>query len=131
MECVTGGPPCQAFSLNNTGVGGKKGSDLPREFVKLATKLKPSVIVMEEVPNFVRLNEGEFYRGVKEEVEKAMYAVTFEGLIDSQDVRSWGVRCGEWGEMRRESAPGILGRREQRRVGCGVQATWKGYLKRF
>lgn len=92
VHCVTGGPPCQAFSTNNNDSTKRVGSNLPREFVKLATKLRPAVIVMEEVPNFVRLKDGAFYRDVLHEAKRANYVVTFEGVVDSHEFGSYQKR---------------------------------------
>ena len=51
---VAGGVPCQAFSLANLN---RTGSTLPLEFFKLALKLEPEVILMEEVPPVLSYNE--------------------------------------------------------------------------
>lgn len=61
LWCVTGGPPCQSFSMKNFFT--KNGSNLPMEFAKLATSLNPKVILMEEVPgvNKMLTESGETY----------------------------------------------------------------------
>ncbi|RLE52599.1 MAG: hypothetical protein DRJ33_03335 [Candidatus Methanomethylicota archaeon] len=55
-DVVIGGPPCRPFSRANTRRNGKKHPEyiLPVIFAKLSVKLKPKIIVMEEVPSFTK-----------------------------------------------------------------------------
>jgi len=73
-EAVIGGPPCKPFSDANRKNNGLIHPEyyLPMKFVKYAVYLKPSIIVMEEVPGFKRFLRS----AVIEALTEAGYKVT-------------------------------------------------------
>ena len=59
IDCLIGGPPCQAFSYNNhlrTTRGAVAG--LFREYLRLVRELRPKFIVMENVPGILSIGNG-------------------------------------------------------------------------
>jgi len=59
LDCLIGGPPCQAFSYNShlrTTRGTVAG--LFREYVRLVKELRPKFIVMENVPGILSIGSG-------------------------------------------------------------------------
>lgn len=59
IDCLIGGPPCQAFSYNNhlrTARGAVAG--LFREYLRLVRELRPKFIVMENVPGILSIGNG-------------------------------------------------------------------------
>lgn len=59
LDCLIGGPPCQAFSYNNhqrsaTTVRAR----LFRDYLRLVADLRPKVLVMENVPGILTVGDG-------------------------------------------------------------------------
>ncbi|MEX1193469.1 MAG: DNA cytosine methyltransferase [Dehalococcoidia bacterium] len=50
IDCVTGGPPCQGFSLIGQRVLGDRRNELIFHFVRIVKELQPRTFVMENVP---------------------------------------------------------------------------------
>lgn len=104
---VCGGPPCQPFSTNNNSTK-RVGSDLPLDFVKLALRLKPKVVLMEQVPTFPKFGGGAFRSRIVDQIKKHGYAITFEGVVDSsklglpQKRKRYFLKLEPFGENRTE-----------------------------
>jgi DNA (cytosine-5)-methyltransferase 1 len=58
IDVLVGGPPCQGFSLAGPRVKDDKRNLLYQAMVKLAIKLKPQAIVLENVPGLLKLHDG-------------------------------------------------------------------------
>ncbi len=85
IDIIVGGPPCQGFSY-----AGKRLVDDPRnflfkEFVEIVRKIKPKVILVENVEGILTSNNGKTFNSVKESFSnlgykiegKKMFAVKF------------------------------------------------------
>jgi len=75
IDIVVGGPPCQGFSY-----AGKRMIDDPRnflykEYVELVKKIKPRVVLIENVEGILTSNQGKTYSNIKEDFEKLGYNV--------------------------------------------------------
>jgi len=73
IDVIIGGPPCQGFSH-----AGKRLIDDPRnhlykEFVELVSRVKPRVILMENVEGILTINHGKTFQSVKESFQKLGY----------------------------------------------------------
>jgi DNA-cytosine methyltransferase len=73
IDIVAGGPPCQGFSH-----AGKRFIDDPRnflfkEFVAVAKKVNPPIILLENVEGILTINGGKTFEGIKESFEKLGY----------------------------------------------------------
>ncbi len=76
LDLLVGCPPCQGFSTR-----GKRDPRDPRnylylEFVRIAKELKPRAVVFENVPGFVSLHRGSFFRDLKSRLQKIGYKIT-------------------------------------------------------
>ena len=103
LDVLVGGPPCQGFSVAGPRDMNDKRNTLYTAMVKLAEKVKPQVVVLENVPGMVQTNGGIGAKRVVEDfaqigyrmVPKLLYApdygipqirkrVFFVGLRDSE-----------------------------------------------
>lgn len=83
IDLVIGGPPCQGFSTV-----GKRDSNDPRnllfmEFVRIVRELRPRVAVMENVPQFLRLNGGSLWEKFTASMRNAGYRTKSAVLVAS------------------------------------------------
>ena len=85
IDVIIGGPPCQGFSRMNPYRDGNEKYDhmnaLPQSFVRIALRLDPKIIIMEEVAMFAK-TPG--FSKVMAALQKAGYHVTNKGL-NAQD----------------------------------------------
>lgn len=58
IDVLVGGPPCQGFSVAGPRNMNDKRNSLYLAMVKLAKKLKPQAIVLENVPGMLQVNNG-------------------------------------------------------------------------
>lgn len=77
VDIIVGGPPCQGFSN-----AGKRLIDDPRnflfkEFVSMVKKIKPKVVVFENVEGILTINKGKSFESIKKSFENLGY--TLEG----------------------------------------------------
>lgn len=66
IDIIIGGPPCQGFSY-----AGKRLIDDPRnylfkEFVEIVKRIKPQVVLLENVEGILTSNEGKTFESIKE-----------------------------------------------------------------
>ncbi len=56
IDVVLGGPPCQGFSIANRKTQDSKDprNSLFREFIRVGSILKPSIMILENVPNLIK-----------------------------------------------------------------------------
>jgi DNA (cytosine-5)-methyltransferase 1 len=75
-DFVIGGPPCQPFSIAGKRQGKRDiRADLIGHFIRIVDELKPSAIMLENVPNLAAISSGEFLAEVKSELGKLGYTV--------------------------------------------------------
>ena len=58
LDVLVGGPPCQGFSIAGPRDMNDKRNSLYLAMVKLADKIKPQAVVLENVPGMVQTNDG-------------------------------------------------------------------------
>jgi DNA (cytosine-5)-methyltransferase 1 len=59
LDCLIGGPPCQAFSYNNHLRSDREGNALLfRDYLRLVVGLLPKCLVMENVPGILTIGNG-------------------------------------------------------------------------
>jgi DNA (cytosine-5)-methyltransferase 1 len=71
LDCLIGGPPCQAFSYNNHQRSiAHVRAGLFREYLRILHTLRPKTLVMENVPGILTIGNGaileEIYEALKE-----------------------------------------------------------------
>jgi DNA (cytosine-5)-methyltransferase 1 len=88
LDLLAGCPPCQGFSSMRRRNGPKEifdqRNDLIDDFGRLATEIRPKLIMMENVPSIVKFPK---FQNLVSELEKAGYSVRYEVL----DVALYGV----------------------------------------
>lgn len=102
LDLLVGCPPCQGFSIR-----GKRDPNDPRnrlylEFVRLAKELRPRAIVFENVPGFVSLQDGAFFRDLKSRLEKIGYKITV-----------WFLRASDLGVPQARTRVFVVGMRDK------------------
>ena len=84
IDLITGGPPCQGFSM-----AGKRKIDDPRnylfnEFVRVVNFVKPKFFIMENVKGLLTLNNGKAIKSIETEFKKIGYH-TNTNIIKASD----------------------------------------------
>lgn len=104
IDVLVGGPPCQGFSLAGSRNINDKRNTLYTAMVKVADRLKPKAVILENVPGLLLLNEGKAAKRIVADfkdigynmVPKILYApdygvpqirkrVFFVGLLNSKE----------------------------------------------
>lgn len=73
LDVLVGGPPCQGFSVAGPRDMNDKRNTLYTAMVELAAKVKPQVVVLENVPGMVQTNGGIGAKRVVEDFAKIGY----------------------------------------------------------
>lgn len=84
IEVIVAGPPCQGFSLTGTRNESDKRNKLFYSVFKLAEKIKPKYIVIENVPGIANLYKGRARTAILEEFKRLGYSSS-EKLIYAPD----------------------------------------------
>jgi len=84
VDIICGGPPCQGFSL-----AGKRFIDDPRnqlfkDYIAVVEKIKPKIVVMENVEGLLTFQNGEIYKQIIELYNKMNYKVEGKLLLASE-----------------------------------------------
>lgn len=81
LDCLVGGPPCQAFSVYNHQRGlHDERSGLFREYLRLVEGLMPKFVVMENVTGILSAGKGKAVKEIHERLSELGYAVAQETL---------------------------------------------------
>ena len=114
LDVLVGGPPCQGFSIAGPRDMNDKRNSLYLSMVKLASRLKPQAVVLENVPGMLQTNGGIGAKRIIQDfaeigyrmVPKLLYApdygipqirkrVFFVGLRDGSDEFEFPTACVE------------------------------------
>lgn len=84
VDIICGGPPCQGFSL-----AGKRFIDDPRnqlfkDYIAVVEKIRPKIVVMENVEGLLTFQNGEIYQQIIELYQSMNYKVEGRLLIASE-----------------------------------------------
>lgn len=85
IHLVTGGPPCQGFS-----VAGKRDPDDPRnalfrQFVRVVSEIRPLYVVMENVPGILTMQNGQVREAIVEAFSEIGYPNMSVGVLEAAD----------------------------------------------
>lgn len=81
LDCLIGGPPCQAFSVYNHQRGlHDYRSSLFREYLRLVKGLKPKWIVMENVTGILSVGKGQAVQEIIKGLKELGYLVEYKIL---------------------------------------------------
>jgi DNA (cytosine-5)-methyltransferase 1 len=76
LDCLIGGPPCQAFSVYNHQRGmHDERSGLFREYLRIVEGLMPKFIVMENVPGMTSIENGRAIKEIESGLQQLGYHV--------------------------------------------------------
>lgn len=111
FDLLTGGFPCQAFSVAGATRGGRKGFKDTRgtlffDIMRIARVKKPKYMVLENVKGLVTHNKGETFKVVLKVLKEAGYSVMYK-VMNSKDhgvpqnrERIWLIcKYGSWDFM--------------------------------
>ena len=76
IQLVSGGPPCQGFSVAGFRNPKDARNQLFREFIRVVDAVKPWYVVMENVPGILTLDGGSFYRDIIQAYREIGYTVS-------------------------------------------------------
>ncbi len=76
LDVLVGGPPCQGFSIAGPRDMNDKRNSLYLAMVKLADRLKPQAIVLENVPGMLQTNDGIGAKRIVEDFKEIGYTMT-------------------------------------------------------
>ena len=79
LDCLIGGPPCQAFSVYNHQRGlHDKRSKLFQEYLRIVEGLRPKWVVLENVTGIASAGNGKAVRNIVSGLEELGYAVDIQ-----------------------------------------------------
>lgn len=84
VDVVIGGPPCQPFSSAGMYLGEYDARDGIPAFLRALDVVRPRAFVFEEVPTLLSQRHRGYYARVRDDLERAGYAVTHE-VLDAAD----------------------------------------------
>lgn len=76
LDVLVGGPPCQGFSIAGPRDMNDKRNLLYLAMVKLAERLSPQAVVLENVPGMLQTNDGIGAKRIIEDFKKIGYSMT-------------------------------------------------------
>ena len=80
LDVLIGGPPCQGFSLAGKREEDDKRNMLYKAMVKLAERMKPRAVVLENVPGMLTLYDGAGKKRIFNDFEKLGYKMSVKVL---------------------------------------------------
>lgn len=92
LDLVSGGPPCQSFSMAGLRQLGNERNTLPWEFAKFVEKTQPRFVILENVTGILRAfntEKGQFYAWY--EVAKAFAGINYVPLCLHVNAKYAGV----------------------------------------
>jgi len=73
IDIIMGGPPCQGFSYAGKRIVDDPRNFLYKEFVEIVKKIKPKVILLENVEGILTSNNGKTFESIKENFKSLGY----------------------------------------------------------
>lgn len=85
INMIVGGPPCQGFSLKGKNLGlNDPRNFLFLEYLKVVERVKPEVVVIENVKNLTNACKGYFIIQIKERLKSLGY-IANSGILNAKD----------------------------------------------
>ncbi len=84
VDLIIGGPPCQGFSIAGKRIIDDERNKLYKSFVDFVNFYKPSVFLMENVPNIVSMGQGIVKETIIKDFENLGYKVVCKVLLASE-----------------------------------------------
>jgi site-specific DNA-cytosine methylase len=80
IDIIVGGPPCQGFSHAGKRLIDDPRNSLYKEFVEIVKKIKPPVILLENVEGIITINNGKTFQSIKENFSALGYKMHGEKI---------------------------------------------------
>jgi DNA (cytosine-5)-methyltransferase 1 len=84
LTMVTGGPPCQGFSMAGKRLSADPRNQLFKEFVRIVDATQPKVFLFENVPGLVSMSNGEILKAIISEFQSIGYNCIYK-ILNSAD----------------------------------------------
>ena len=84
IDVITGGPPCQGFSLAGQRLSDDPRNMLFREYIRIAKDIKPKVIFFENVYGIMNMQGGKVLNAIVSEFEEIGYQCKYD-LVNAAD----------------------------------------------
>lgn len=81
IDIVIGGPPCQGFSYAGKRLVDDPRNFLFREFVEVVKKIKPKVVLVENVEGILTSNDGKTFESIKDSFSELGYKMHGKKLL--------------------------------------------------
>lgn len=96
VDVITGGFPCQPYSVAGNGKGqlDEKSGDLANHFLRIVKEKQPKAFLLENVGGIVNKRHREYFLQLMKEFDKAGYAVTYP---DKKDGNPDTINCWDYG----------------------------------
>lgn len=80
ISLVSGGPPCQPFSVAGYQKANKDARDMIPEFIRVVQEVEPEAFLMENVPGLLSAKHREYYNNIKKRLTDLGYDLVDEIL---------------------------------------------------
>jgi DNA (cytosine-5)-methyltransferase 1 len=87
VDVVVGGPPCQGFSVAGKRLLDDPRNSLYRHYIEIVSLLKPTYVVMENVPTIRTMGGGAVAHAIVHDLESLKYGVR----VETVNAASYGV----------------------------------------
>ncbi len=84
IDVITGGPPCQGFSLAGQRLSDDPRNMLFREYIRISEDIQPKVIFFENVNGIMNMQGGKVLNAIVTEFEKIGYNCKFD-IVNAAD----------------------------------------------
>lgn len=84
VDLIIGGPPCQGFSIAGKRIVDDERNKLYKSFVSFVEFYKPSMFLMENVPNIISMHNGFIKDAIICDFESLGYKVVYKVLLASE-----------------------------------------------
>lgn len=84
IDVITGGPPCQGFSLAGLRLSNDPRNMLFKEYIRIAEALNPKVVFFENVYGITNMQKGKVLRAIVSEFEEIGYKCEYR-LVNAAD----------------------------------------------
>lgn len=83
VDIICGGPPCQGFSMAGFRLTDDPRNQLFKDFIDVVSKVKPKVVVFENVEGLLSFQNGDVYKVILNEFAQIGYSAVVQTLMAS------------------------------------------------
>lgn len=120
IDILTGGFPCQPFSVAGRRKGEEDDRHLWPEMLRIIKEIEPTYVIGENVPGIVSVDNGRTFKSILSDLECQGYKVEVFN-IEASSVRGWHRRARIWIVAYRNINKIYSNNRKERRKGRGFK----------